>query len=244
MKNLPGNFLTVAGIIALVAIVSAFGFNKMNTTSSPSADESRIVAPFSKLEVAGGFEVRITQGAQTPIAIKGSTEDIQNIITEVKGSTLRIKPNASANKNYNMGKVVIEFSVPDLSEIQTAGSCVITSKGTFGGGKDMEFSISGSGTITMDVHADELESSIAGSGETKLSGKVKAVELNISGSGNFKCENLQAESAEISVAGSGNAYIGVTSKLKANISGSGNVYYSGSPAVEKNIAGSGNVQAK
>ncbi|MBK8489183.1 MAG: head GIN domain-containing protein [Chitinophagales bacterium] len=244
MKNFPGNFLTMTGIIALVIVIFSFSVNKKSTTDKSLADENRLVAPFDEIKVSGGFEIKINQGAQTPIKIMGSDEDVKHIKTEVKDKTLKIEIDNNGNKNYNMGKVIIEITVPELYEIEAAGSSTIKCNGTFGGAKDMDFEISGSGTIAIDVNADELDASIAGSGEMMFSGRANEVDFEISGSGNFKCETLIANSAEISISGSGNTYITAQNTLEVNISGSGSVYYSGSPKVNSSISGSGKVQAK
>ncbi|MBK6730001.1 MAG: DUF2807 domain-containing protein [Bacteroidetes bacterium] len=244
MKNFPGNFLTMTGIIALVIVIFSFSLNKKTTYDKSSADENRLVAPFDEIEVSGGFEIIINQGTQTPVKISGSEDDIKHIKTEVKDNTLKIGIDNHGNKNYNLGKVIIEITVPELYEIESAVSSTIKCNGTFGGAKDMEFSISGSGTIAIDVNANELDAKIAGSGEMMFSGKANEVDFEISGSGNFKGETLISNSAEITISGSGNAYITAQNTLEVNISGSGNVYYGGSPKVNTSISGSGKVQAK
>ncbi|HET8962484.1 MAG TPA: head GIN domain-containing protein, partial [Chitinophagales bacterium] len=244
MRNFPSNFLAMAGIVALVIVIFSFNINKISASDKSSTDESRLVAPFNEIEVSGGFEIKINQGTQTPVKITGSEDDIKHIKTEVKDNTLKIGIDNNGNKNYNIGKVIIEITVPELYEIEAAGSSTIKCNGTFGGAKDMEFSISGSGTIAIDVNADELDAKIAGSGEMMFSGKANEVDFTISGSGNFKGENLIANSAEISISGSGNAYLTAQNTLEVNISGSGSVYYGGSPKVNSSISGSGKVQAK
>lgn len=244
MKNFPGNFLSIVGVIAITIILVSFapqiGFGKRTF----NGDAERIVPPFSSLSIAGGFEVAVKQGTQTPIRIIASEKDLTHIITEVKGNTLTIGTDNKGDKNYNPGKVRIEITIPELYNVEVAGSGVVNSNGTFGGGKDMEFDIAGSGTINLDVNADELEADIAGSGEIILSGRAKEADIEISGSGNFKGEKLECIKAEISTAGSGNTYISVKDELEVNIAGSGNVLYSGDPTISSSIAGSGRIERR
>ncbi|MFN3940207.1 MAG: head GIN domain-containing protein, partial [Chitinophagales bacterium] len=229
MKNFPGNFLSMVGAIAIVVLLISFGPQYPLKTKTSGGDTDRIVPPFSSLSIAGGFDVAVKQGTQTPIRIIASDKDLPHIITEVIGNTLTIGTDNKGDKNYHLGKVQIEITIPVLYNLEIAGSGVVNGSGSFGGGKDMEFDISGSGTINLDVNADELEADIAGNGELILSGKAKEADIEISGSGNFRGEKLECAKAEISIAGSGNVFISVSDILEVSIAGSGNVYYSGVP---------------
>jgi hypothetical protein len=68
------------------------------------------------------------------------------------------------------------------------------------------------------------------------------MEILVSGSGNIHAFDLKAVNSEVTISGSGTAYLDARDHLKVNISGSGNVYYQGTPEVDSHISGSGVVR--
>jgi hypothetical protein len=75
------------------------------------------------------------------------------------------------------------------------------------------------------------------------SGSANTVKTTISGSGRVRAADLEANTCDVKIAGSGSVEIHVKSELNANISGSGSVDYKGSPNhVNANSSGSGKVR--
>jgi hypothetical protein len=90
--------------------------------------------------------------------------------------------------------------------------------------------------------AKSISMNISGSGNIELAGTAETAEISISGSGNADCGKLQVDKALAKISGSGNVKIFANQSIKANISGSGNVLYKGAANdIETHSAGSGKV---
>ena len=111
------------------------------------------------------------------------------------------------------------------------------------GDDKLALELTGSGEIELDVETKQLGSIIAGSGEIRLRGSAKALQHTISGSGDLNAFNLETESAEIKITGSGNCELSASNRLHVIISGSGTVFYRGDPrTVSQEVTGSGKVK--
>jgi hypothetical protein len=204
-------------------------------------EEQRNVSGFNSIGFALPCQLEITQGTTEGLTLKGDKEDMDKIVTEVRGSELKIYTNSH---NARFHDVVIRVSVVNLEELSAAGSGNVVFK-TGLKTSDFEISLSGSGNLNCDnLMASSTNVNLAGSGSVSLGGVVSEdSEMNIAGSGNINAEKLQVKKCEVSISGSGSARVWATDKLESNIFGSGNVYYKGKPLVDANTAGSGSTKA-
>lgn len=191
--------------------------------SGQVSTESRNAANFIKIVTNGSTEVHVAQGANFSVQVKGYSNLLPYMQTEVNGNTLNIGYRPGVNiKNDN---VEVFVTLPVLESVATNGSGNVDAKGTFNGNA-LQASISGSANISIEA------------------GNVSLFKVNSSGSGNVRALGLTAQNADVSISGSGTAEVWAIAKLKATISGSGVVYYKGQPVIETNISGSGKVQPK
>jgi len=167
------------------------------------------------------------------------------IRTEVDGGNLKIKFKAGIWNFRSNKQINIYVSTPDVEGLFLSGSGNIKAE-TQIKTDDLDFSISGSGNITIDdLVASNLEGHISGSGDIDLSGSetVETMEISISGSGDLFAGNLKVNSVEIRVSGSGTCKVYAVSELEASVSGSGDVYYKGNPMVNARVSGSGKIRS-
>ncbi len=216
-----------------------FFANACNTNNHISVNETRNVTDFNRIDLTVSANVYLTQGNHYNFKIEGDKEDIDKIITEVRGSKLVIK-------TYNWktkirGKVNIYITTPVVEVLSVTGSGDIISESSINS-NDLVLNISGSGSIKInELSSEELEATITGSGNIKLAGEnvAKKLDLTITGSGSFTSSELKINEANITITGSGSANVYVLKELDTNITGSGNVNYKGNPSVNANSTGSG-----
>jgi hypothetical protein len=84
---------------------------------------------------------------------------------------------------------------------------------------------------------------ISGLGNASVTGKVTDEVIKLSGSGSFRGGDLQANTANVTISGLGNATTWVTDQLGLTITGSGTVQYYGDPRINQTITGLGNVKS-
>lgn len=206
--------------------------------------ETRTVKSFTKLSIAVPAEVQLSKG---PFKVTLDGEDLSEIETYVKGDELVIK--YKNNKNWSIfgsdsDDIVIYITMPELEGISMSGSGRLESKDQFSS-KSMKLRVSGSGSLQLNVAADQLEAHISGSGKILTEGTAQSFNAHISGSGKVKAEELRAQSVDVHISGSGSCYVHADNALEAHISGSGNVYYTGNPTnVNARTSGSGKISKR
>ncbi len=203
--------------------------------------EKRNVEAFNAISMGVPGDLYITQGNSISLEVKGDSDDLEDLVTEVRNSTLVIRYERTS-WNFGRDRVSIYVTTPEISKISLGGSGKVISENTLQS-DHLELSVSGSGKMELQVETDEMDASISGSGNMTISGEADEVQLTISGSGNMDAEDLMADRYEVRISGSGRSRIHVGDELDAKISGSGSVYYAGDPdKVISNVSGSGRVK--
>ena len=204
------------------------------TTTSRSTDS------YEGLKVAGSMDIKLVEGKEGDITIKGDSNLMEYIITEVKDNKLIVK----TKKGYNLKStkaIVVTVPYESISSVSLSGSGDIDNSGTIEA-TDFDVSLAGSGDIILNVSAKNIESSIAGSGDISLKGSTDNLMTKVAGSGDFNGKSLNSKNVEAKIAGSGDISIVCNGELKVRITGSGDVKYSGSPTnKDTKITGSGSV---
>jgi hypothetical protein len=106
--------------------------------------------------------------------------------------------------------------------------------------RDGSATVAGTGSVLISTR-EALAAEIAGSGTIEATGVASSATIEIAGSGDFLGESFDADQARITIAGSGDVWIGVSEELTVSTAGSGDVVYSGDPSVAFDKAGSGTV---
>lgn len=229
----------VSAIILLVALTSVMA--QVNVKGKGKViTKDRSTSEYERIYVKGSFDVVLVSGEEGDLSIKGESNVIDHIKTEVIDGTLTISTKKGTNL-YTKQAIVITVPIQHIEAVSLSGSGDIISKTTI---KEDEFEVSllGSGDITLDVEATRLLSSISGSGDIDLKGSTNYLRTSIKGSGDFEANDLSSNITEVSITGSGDVSVNAQEFISAYISGSGDVVYSGNPEREKiEVSGSGDV---
>lgn len=203
-----------------------------------STNEARLTNEFSKIKSEGEFDIHITQGNEFEVLVKAESNLIPYIETDVIGSTLRIHTRGLRDLRNTL-PMEIYITAPFVGEVNQSGSGNITTG--FFEGNHFEYTISGSGSVETAIEANSVNGRISGSGALFISGMANSADFVVSGSGQIDAWDMELQSCEATISGSGNMWLTVEQFLKAIISGSGSLYYSGTPELETRISGSGNI---
>jgi hypothetical protein len=210
-------------------------------------EQVRELGAFTSINLACPATVYITQGKTQKITLTGHEEDLERIITDVKGKKLIIKTQEDNSwftwKNTSsLRNIVIHITIPDIEGIAVSGSGQVITKSPIKT-SSLDLSIAGSGSMKLQADAREISMKISGSGSIEVEGKSKSNEISIAGSGSIRAEKLLAEDYDISISGSGSCRIYASKSLNSRIAGSGNIYYKGDPdQVNNKTAGSGRIK--
>ncbi|OOQ58133.1 head GIN domain-containing protein [Mucilaginibacter pedocola] len=231
MKSLKK--LILAAVLVAVNVV-AFAKN---------VTEDRHLTGFSAVNVAGSFDVYITQGSSESVKVDAPSDIIGRIVTEVEGGTLKIytKRDEDNNWSWHDKKVVIYVALKDVNNITLRGSGDVFFKEGLKA-SSLQLKLVGSGDITGKLNVKNLDSSIQGSGDITISGSADTSLVSVAGSGDFTGQGLTTGTTQVMVRGSGDARVNASEKIDASVVGSGDVHYTGSPkTINTSKAGSGSV---
>jgi hypothetical protein len=181
--------------------------------------ETRVVAQFDEISIAGFGEVTLEVGPGPSLIVEAEDNVMPHLVTDVAGGTLEI----TSKENVSFQNVLeprYTVTIPSLTAVSIAGSGGVTASGL--GGESFEVSISGSGDVIP-------------------SGSVASLAVTISGSGTFLGDDLIVEDAEVSISGSGTIVVHAVTTLDASIAGSGTIAYLGDPVLTQSVSGSGTI---
>ena len=203
----------------------------------------RNVGDYDAIALAGWFDVELVAGNEGEITLKGESNLLEYIKTEVKDGKLVIKVEKGVNlkpSNWNSG-IFLSVPVESVNSVTLSGSGDIVGK-TILKANNFKTRISGSGDITLDIEAQSVEASLSGSGDIDLDGKATNLDINVSGSGDIDAYGLNADYVTATVSGSADVNVTANESINARVSGSGDISYRGNhKKIDTKSSGSGDI---
>jgi Putative auto-transporter adhesin, head GIN domain len=214
--------LAIVVVLVLAAVVVALlargGSSSSGVQGSGvAATQSRVLATFSSLDLAGSNNVTVDVGGRQSVVVHADSNLMRYVTTRVVAGTLVIGTTGSFTTKSPMS---VEVSVPSLTAVRLSGSG--------------EISVNG-------IDAPRLTVALPGSGALYAGGTVTQLDVTLDGSGLAQLDNLVARDVRAVVTGSGLIRVTATANLNAAVSGSGAIIYSGNPQVTSSVTGSGAV---
>ncbi len=239
---------SIAKILLAALLLGGATYTYAKTNPVVKVNSSDIVdrhlSGFNAINLAGPFDIYLTQGNTESVKVEAPSDMMSHILTEVNNGVLKVY---SKHETFNWGnlfrhkKIVIYVTAKDLNSINISGSGDIHFREGITA-NFLKLNISGSGDMTGKIEVKQLESSITGSGDMSLSGRANSAIVKIVGSGDYTARDLTTASTAVRVSGSGDAYIYASEKVDAAVNGSGDIHYSGNPKnVSKSKSGSGDI---
>lgn len=215
-------------LIAGVALIAAGAVLLTGCTGSPTpavqpsviipATQTRSVAQFSRLDLAGSNNVTVTVGGRQSVVVRADSKLINDVTTRVVDGTLTIADTGSFTATSPMS---VEVSVPSLTALELSGSGQI--------------SVSG-------IKAQWLTVTITGNGLLYAIGSTAQLDVTLSGEGTAQLNQLVADNVSALVTGAGLIEVIARASLVAVIPGDGAIIYGGNPAqVTTSVTGTGTV---
>jgi hypothetical protein len=183
------------------------------------ATDSRAVTGSDRISLNGIVDVNIIQGTDFSVTVRANDNIINEVETELRGSTLDIGLNSGNFRNIT---AAVEVVLPTLAGISltSTGDATVSN---FSGLTSFAVDISSTGTaIFSNSTTDQLTA-------------------NLSGTGGLEAFGLTAAAAEVNTSSTGSAEVTVSNALTGSISGTGDISFRGSPTVEVTVSGTGEV---
>ena len=217
----------IVAVIAAVAVVAIGVALLVRNGGSPgsgvqgsgiAASQTRAVAAFSRLDLAGSNNVSVVVGARQSVVVHADSNLISRVTTQVVAGTLVI---GNAGGFTTRTPMSVDVSVPSLTVLNLSG--------------DGQISVTG-------VKAPRLAVTVSGSGLLSAAGATTRLDVTLSGAGQAQLDQLIARDVHAVVTGSGLIQVTATTSLDAAVPGTGAIIYSGNPPqVTTSVTGTGAV---
>jgi hypothetical protein len=212
--------------------------------SGPDTTRTFPAGNFTKLSIAGPYDVSVSTGSQPGVQATGGQNRLDELVVEVQGDTLKIHPRERSGGNWNWKDdrgVRLSVTVPALTELSMAGSGDVAVNRI--AGETFGAALAGSGELKLDdVQARQFALKVAGSGNVSVRGTVGAARLSVAGSGTVDAANLVSDTANVAVMGSGDVRLQAKQSANVSVAGSGDVEIKGGAKCTVSKAGSGDVR--
>ncbi len=206
--------------------------------------EERALTDFDAIEIGGGIDLTLTQGAEFSVVVEAEDGDLEDLVTEVRNGTLRIHMDRSFydRRGWNWDTdYVVSVTLPALTELEAGGGSDVRGSGTITS-DELDLNASGGSDIELDVNADRLELSASGGSDMEISGTANFLEAESSGGSDLDASRLVATEVEANASGGSDLDVNVTGTLIADASGGSDIRYEGDPTErDTDTSGGGDV---
>jgi hypothetical protein len=201
--NGEGSSVTVSG--GTVSVDTSAGSSGRVVGNGQPASEQRPIGPVTAIHSDGAFELAVKVGPAPKLTIETDKNLLPIVETKVSNGRLDL----FTDRSYSVdGRIKVTVSSPNITDISASGSNRVNVEGLAGG---------------------PLSISLNGSNHAVLAGMVAALTCRLSGSNQLTANQLTADSANVTVSGSGNASVDARQRIVAEISGAGSVAVYGNP---------------
>lgn len=186
--------------------------------SGKSAQVSRKIGIYKKLNIDGTFDVYYQQDKHYSLTINGDDNIIPLVQSRVIDQVLLLSIKESFTTQL---PIKVTLTSPNLEAIRTEGSSDI---------------------ILNAINSDHFVADLEGTGNLTANGRVSSLTLNITGTGDVQTKALIADVVDVSLEGTSEVQLTAKKQLTANVSGAGEIVYYGEPVyIDKKISGAGDI---
>lgn len=205
-------------VIGVAVLVHGGSSNSGVQGSGAAVTQTRTVASFTGLDLAGSNNVTVVVGGPQSVVVHADSNLVNHVTTGVVAGTLVIGDTGSFTTRTPMS---VDVSVPSLTALNLSG--------------DGQISVTG-------ISTSQLTVTVSGSGLLSAAGTVTRLDVTLSGDGQAQLSQLTASDVHAVVSGSGLIQVTATTSLDAAVPGTGAIIYGGNPPqVTTSITGTGTV---
>jgi len=203
--------------------------------------QTRSAGSFNSIDVSGSIDVYIKQDSSSSIKVEADDNLQQYIETVNEGNVLRIRTEQGYNLRSSR-QIKVYVSSAMFSKFEASGACNLFSQGKITSSSEIDYDLSGSCDLTMDVNAPKISAGASGACTLTLTGQTKDFHVRGSGSTTIKSFDLLAENVDLDISGAGDAQVYASAKLSGSISGAGSVNYKGTAQSDIHTSGATSVK--
>ncbi len=195
------------GLAVLITVLGGYLFvsNYGVKGSGISQTDPRELDSFDQIAISEFGTVNISFGETQIVTVTTDDNLIDLIETRVEDGELRIRHLKAINPKTAL---VIDITVPKLTAVEVAGSVSLNIVG---------------------IDSESLDIELAGACGVNASGTVKNLTIEMAGACRARLKSLEAENAEVEIAGTGSAVVFASQSIEAEASGFASITCHGNP---------------
>jgi hypothetical protein len=229
MKTLNFKILLLVAVTSVTLFSSCRRFRCVKGNGNVRT-ETRKMGDFHKIDISGGYKVTLKQDSTESVSITTDDNLFKYIQTTIEGGTLRVH---SRRNVCGSGETTIIIGVKNLDKISASGAVEVRSDGRLTV-QDLNFDLSGSTKIDMELYAGKVRTDASGSTEVYLKGQAASHEIDLSGSGKVEALDFVVGKYKIGTSGASECKINVLNELDVHTSGASDIQYRGNPTKVNN----------
>ena len=236
--------------ISLTLLISFLGLSLLNIACTedpfclrPSGDvveQELEISSLSGIHLNTPGKLYLSQGSEPSLTVKAYENVFKSLDYSIEDGVLILE----INKCFQTFDMEIFLTVDQpITEIAINGSGDILSESRLEAAEELDLTISGTGSITVETQTSKLNSQISGKGNIFLTGEADYHYAKIIGTGNLQAFDFPVQDYLMKIAGAGSAEVAVNGgELQAEITGAGKIIYKGEVSdVSSRITGTGKV---
>jgi putative autotransporter adhesin-like protein len=215
-------------------------FSKRMRGNGNVTTQTRSAGQFNSVEVSGNINVYARQDSSASIRVEADENLQQYVETRTEGGVLVIRSQEGFNLKPSR-QIKVYVSSGTFKSFEASGACDLFSEGKITSSAPIDYDLSGSCDVTMDVNAPKISAELSGACTVKLSGQTKDFHIRGSGSTDIRSFDLLAENVDLDISGAGDAELYASVKISGTISGAAGVKYKGAAQTDIHTSGASSI---
>lgn len=188
--------------------------------------QTRSIGSFTGVRAEEGIDVFLKKGTKESVRVEVSGTSLENVITELSGSYLKVHMRSGDYRGSVDVKVYVTYVKIDKLSASSAGS--IFSEGSIDADA-LELSASSAGNVDLTINAGTVEVNASSAGEVELQGTAKTLVAEAASAGEIDAYDLIANKVEAEASSAGSIKVSVAEELDAHASSGASIRYRGNP---------------
>lgn len=223
-------------LFALAASLQSCFFifgNEENFPSQGEIEQTFNFSGFDRLDMGNAFDIRVQQGRDFQIRVRGDKVDVDDLVVSVRGGELQVYYRHNRSNRYPM---YVDVTMPTLAGVDFSGASTSTING-FSNQQEVDLRLSGASRSTVNIGSKYLNIDLSGASTLDLVGNSFRIDSEVSGASLFNAFGLNCEEGLVDVSGASRAKVNVSRELRAIASGASSIRYRGSAQVTVSASG-------
>ncbi len=197
----------------------------ISTSVFAQTGATRKLDKFTSISVSEGIDVNLTKGSSYKAEITAKNIDLEDILTEVSGSTLKIHLDGNNHNNVN---VTIEVTFVSLESVRASSAADVNSSSVIEA-NDFKVKASSAADVTLELKVNTLEVDASSAADITLSGTAGSQTVSVSSASEYNAFELKSKTADVSASSAADAKVSVSENLEASASSGASIKYKGNP---------------